>query len=82
MSELSELFEGANLITPEILGYYGTKEFAIELSTGIGIFGDRIFGVTVVDGGEDTCELNRCLHSKTEAVDYINELLDEAEVEL
>jgi len=82
MSELSELFEGANLMTPEILGYYGTKEFAIELSTGTGIFGDRIFGVTVKVNGESDYELNRCLHSKTEAINYINKLLDEAEVEL
>lgn len=72
--------QNRNIVTPRVIRY-GTihGSYFYELSTGSGIFGDRIYGVTILrltaDGElEKQHDLNQCVHSETEAETYIKQL--------
>ena len=74
MERLSRLFKGKNFVTPNIIGYYGNEDFAVELSTGE-IFDADLYGVTIIKKGETMYDLNTCFRSKQAAKYYIQELL-------
>lgn len=49
-----ETVKGSNFMTPNIIKYLKLgKDGAIEISTGKGISGNDVFGVTVVEDGEN-----------------------------
>ena len=88
--EFNQAVKGKNIMTPEILEYGHARRRALiwELSTGRGIYSDRIWGVTVVgrdaagqpsrDAGKG---LSKCCHSLREAREYIVSLDEEEETE-
>lgn len=78
-------FEGQNFMTPTWLGYYRVtvegREAWAELSTGTGITGRTIYGVTVAPSGNFAGrlappfkELSEVFSSKQDALDYIEAL--------
>ena len=44
-------FKGHNFMTPNVIKYYNTKLYAVELSSGRGIYNQPIYGVSVIDKG-------------------------------
>ena len=89
-SAFNQAVKGRNLMTPEILEYGYARDRALiwELSTGRGIFSERIWGVTVV--GRDAAgqpnrnagkDLSKCCHSLREAREYIASLDEEEETD-
>lgn len=67
------IFKNANFMTPHMLGYFdvGGETFA-ELSQGIGIDNEPIFGVTFRNtDGSQTHLMPRLHWSKAAAVDYM-----------
>jgi len=73
---LRGVFRGSNFMTPTILGHYKLREGYAELSTGRGILGGPIWGVTVRRGdGEDfTPTRSGLFYSEKSALDRIEEL--------
>lgn len=70
-----------NVITPLPLDYgYINNSIVYELSTGKGIFGTPLYGVTVVKlvgcSTDAMFDDNKCLHSLVEAEQYIEVLRD------
>lgn len=69
-----------NIITPTVIAYgYVAYNIVYELSTGEGLTGNPIYGVTLVkvlpDGTtDDMSDSNKCLHSLEEANEYIAKL--------
>ena len=76
-----------NFMTPHILDYFKgegkDKIYYIELSKGTGIFAEYIYGVTVISEVSGKFkkeqELNTCFNSKKDALEYIEELIEEVE---
>ena len=85
-NEFARSIKGKNIMTPDIseYGYARGRALIWELSTGRGIFSDRIWGVTVIgrdeagkpnrDAGKD---LSKCCHSLREAREHIVSLDEE-----
>lgn len=75
-----EYGDSKNFMTQWVLGHYKTRRNqAAELSTGIGLFDTRIWGVSVVTLHEDgsttrETDLSSCFESEQEARDYIESL--------
>jgi len=69
------IFQGRNFMTPKVFGYFKLYNGYAELSEGIGIEGERIFGVTVRNEiGIDSEKRSKLFHSKSIALEYIREL--------
>lgn len=68
----SGLFEGTNILTPRIKGYYRLAEGYAELSEGEGMSRQPIFGVTVRP--DPNPRRSKLCHSLKEAEDYIKEM--------
>ncbi len=63
----------ANFMTPRIMERGSTASHHWELSTGEGIFGGELFGVTVLTlDGERTNDLSQSFSSETEARTFID----------
>ena len=79
----------ANFMTPTIVNRGKCRQFLYELSKGEGIDRSTIYGVTVLELlNEDAPDvmahrhdLNRCCHSKDEALKYIAQLRAQAKYE-
>lgn len=65
------MFEGHNIMTPEVIDYYKLSSGYAELSEGRGIYKEKIFGVTV--RGNTTGVCSQLFHSLSGAMDYIEE---------
>lgn len=63
-----------NLMTPDVIGYYETDNMVIELSSGRGITGETMYGVTVIKDGKHSKDLCCAFYSKEKAIDYIEKL--------
>ena len=74
----SEFFSGRNFMTPSVIEYGWVKpnKLAYELSTGKGITGKTLFGVTVNNKNEES-DMNELYYSKEEAENYIRKLTKE-----
>jgi hypothetical protein len=48
---------GVNFMTPEILGFVDVDGEAVEVSTGTGFHGERIYGLTWEDANDDRSRL-------------------------
>lgn len=74
--EFKKVVKGENFMTPDVEEYYITGDYTVELSSGAGMDGEKIYGVTVVDTEENqhVHNLSRCLPSKKEALAYIEKL--------
>ena len=76
-AEPDGVFQGVNFMTNHILGYRQIKPgLWAELSTGRGIQGEKIFGVTVrKSGGERTDpDLSKLFWSRSAADEYVEAL--------
>lgn len=66
-----ETVKGSNFMTPNIIKYLKLgKDGAIEISTGKGITGNDMFGVTVVEDGEHKHNLTKSLALLDSALMY------------
>jgi len=72
------MFKGANFMTPEILSYHrlGADTWA-ELSTGMGINRQPIWGVTVRP--EHAHKVSKLFWSKAQAMRYIKGMTEEGQ---
>lgn len=72
--------KGKNIMTPDVLGYYKSGQYIVELAEGTGFGGDMIYGVTVVKDAvhpierEHMFNLSKMFYDKKEATDYIDSL--------
>ena len=73
----NKVFNGQpNPLTPDALRYGSKHKYLYELSTGTGLTGNQIFGVTVIQEGknESDHELSQLFHSRQDAEIYIHNL--------
>lgn len=67
--------KGENIITRDHLKTIYVNDFTVEISTGLGpMFGNRLYGITVVDSGKHRHDLSRCVGSTDELRAYIKNL--------
>lgn len=73
MTLFSDVVKGKNVMTPDVIRYVHTPHLVIELSTGRGLDGDDLYGVTVVnkDTKQRELELDDVFHSREFAEAYI-----------
>ena len=66
-------FKGRNFITPNVQGYYQVGKFIVELSTGKGIFTDKLYGCTVanITTGKNSDALSTCFSSLSDVENHI-----------
>lgn len=74
--EFTEVIKGKNFMTPEILFIKHAGKYVVELSTGTGIAGEELFGVTVVDPSTKSRvkDLTKCFFYKTQALKHIEDI--------
>ena len=72
---IPSLFKGRNFITPNVIEYGRAGVFVYELSTGR-FMSANLYGVTVLTLNGEKTERSRCLHSMTDAREYILTLDD------
>jgi len=71
---------GVNFMTPNILAYYfiphkpNFAQILIEVSEGSCFDGQPIYGITCSNNGKSYDNLSRCLYTKDEVINYINDL--------
>ena len=65
---------GANIMTPELVGYATIPNGVAEICKGDGFGGGTIYGVTVVLGNKKANDLSKCCFSMEEVNEYIQEL--------
>ncbi len=71
-----------NFMTPTVISYHDNGQIApdtmIELSSGSGMTGNTIFGVTVlkrgINGIDNDHDSSKMFHDRSEALEYIEEL--------
>ena len=67
--------KGTNFMTPNVIKHIDTEKYMIEFSSGRGMGGGKIYGVSVAkNNGECDFDKSECFHSESEAIAYINEL--------
>ena len=83
-SEIHREFSGTNFLTPTILDYGQRQEYVYELSEGDGIFGGKIFGVTVrnIKTKQDEHDMSEMFHSLNAAYRYIDSSFNESMKEI
>lgn len=71
-----EVYKRQNFLTPNVLGYVSKGNLIIEVSTGTGMSGKIMYGITVIDyrGRESIERLNRLCSTWVEVDKYIKEL--------
>lgn len=74
--EFKSVIKGKNLMTPDVLGYYISGNYIVELSQGTGFSGEQIYGVTVINGEtmQREFDLDKCFDNKTNAIKHIEGL--------
>jgi|WetSurSiteA1Bulk_404760.scaffolds.fasta_scaffold46704_2 hypothetical protein len=76
----TQCFKGKNFMTPNILrsDWIIENELAYELSEGRGIYGEKIWGVSVrfSDGEKGNNNDGGCFHSRNQAETHIKDLID------
>lgn len=83
VKQLFEELDLVNFMTPHVVEYYDSEEFAIELSRGEDITGAEVFGVTVVRRNDEriipydvtTAYLSKLFYSREAADKYIEVLV-------
>lgn len=74
-TEFGKAVKGANVMTPTFVYFKRLPNgVVVELSTGTGVFGKMIWGVTVVYEGKHRTDLGDCFASKKSAEAWISEL--------
>jgi len=75
-TKFKQVVKNRNFMTPELERYGQQGDFVYELSSGQGMTGNTVYGVTVVDlrTKEHRHDLSNMFHSYKEANDYINDL--------
>ena len=75
-ADFKRVVKGANMMTPGVMGFYYQNNYAVELSTGVGFDGSKIYGVTVVNTTtkEHEYELSKMFREWGEAIEYIKSL--------
>lgn len=70
-------FNGRNFITPTLQGLYSNAVFAVELSSGFGLFGNELFGVSVkyFDNPSIDATLSEVFTEEDKAKEYALNLL-------
>ncbi len=82
-----EYKDSRNIMTPRVIGIGKVSpRMAYELSTGTGLSGEPIFGVSIVtvDGEEKTrreTELSNCFSSKIQAMRHIEKLREQEKIQ-
>lgn len=74
-SHFRRVIRGENMMTPNLIGFYKIKDGEVEISQGTGIWGDELYGVTVVIGGKQSYELNALEKSLADAEEYVKSLM-------
>ncbi len=71
-----EKFNSNNPLTPTVISYTQNEKYFFELSTGTGIKGEAVFGVTVIeiDRKKHRHDLSEMFFSQKEAQKYIKNL--------
>ena len=76
LSEAATMFRravsGRNIMTPNWLDFFPLFDGCAELSTGRGIEGEKIYGVTVVRQNKHHVDEGECFFSRREAEECIN----------
>jgi hypothetical protein len=74
--EFKQVVKGKNPLTPEIMAYYTSGDYLVELSRGEGFGEGDVYGVTVVDSKTMQHNHNKSdmFYSRTGAVNYIKEI--------
>ena len=62
---------GPNIMTPDYRGYFSIENGEVELSSGRGMDGELIIGVTVVQNGDAAPELSKMFRNEDFARRYI-----------
>ena len=65
---------GANIMTPELVGYAKIPNGVVEISTGTKFLGLELYGITVVQDNRKADSLCKCCNSMEEVNAYIQEL--------
>lgn len=74
-SHFRSVVRGENMMTPNLIGFYKIEGGEVEISRGTSIWGDELYGVTVVIGGKQHYELNSLKKTKSDAEEYVKSLM-------